>query len=74
MDTEKGWWFLVDQEQITKYNEWYEKHISTCLHRDARTAIGGDKTFSFTSTSIGQVLKVKCSCNEEVDLSDYENW
>lgn len=74
MDNEKGWWFLVDLEQIEIYKKWLEEHLRTCVHRNARTAIGGGKTFSFTSTSIGQVLKVKCSCNEEVDLSDYENW
>lgn len=38
-------------------------------------AIGGSDTFSFTMTSIGNVVKVRNSyTNEEINLTDYDSW
>ena len=38
-------------------------------------AIGGGLTYEFTPTSLGLVTKVKYGLSEEeIDLSDYENW
>lgn len=38
-------------------------------------AIGGQFTFSFTHTSLGDVTKVKDAVTgEELDLSDYDSW
>lgn len=38
-------------------------------------AIGGIYTFKFTATGLGVVAKVHCGLTEEeLDLTDYENW
>lgn len=37
-------------------------------------AIGGAYTWETTGTSIGQVVVVRCSCGEAIDVSDYDNW
>jgi len=37
-------------------------------------AIGGAYTYEFTNTSLGQVIQVRCSCGEKIDVSDYDNW
>jgi hypothetical protein len=38
-------------------------------------ATGGGLTYSFTHTPIGTVVKVKNNfTNQEIDLTDYQNW
>lgn len=37
-------------------------------------AIGGALTYSFTPTTLGVVIKVKCACGKEIDVTDYEGW
>jgi len=37
-------------------------------------AIGGAYTWCYTSTSIGTVIRVECSCGESLDVSDYDLW
>lgn len=37
-------------------------------------AIGGDVTYMFTSTSLGVIAKIQYLDNDELDLTDYENW
>lgn len=37
-------------------------------------SIGGAITYSFTPTGLGVVVKVKCACGEEKDLTNYEEW
>lgn len=37
-------------------------------------AIGGAYTWEFTPTGLGTVTKVRCSCGEELDLTDYDSW
>ena len=62
--------FCLDADAVKKYEDWAKSH--KCKPRGA---IGGNLSFCFTPTSLGMVIKVKCSqCNAEVDLSDYENW
>jgi len=37
-------------------------------------SIGGEYTYCITPTSLGEGVRVKCSCGEEIDVSHYENW
>lgn len=75
--------FSLDEDQGKKLDEWIAKHNETCPHHykpevhgmhNPAGACGGTLTFKFTPTTLGMVTKVKCACNEEVDLSDYDSW
>lgn len=61
--------FWVDKEQAKKMSEFSHKH-RVCQ----RGAIGGALTYIFGPTSIGVVVKVKCHCGKELDVTDYEGW
>lgn len=60
--------FALTEEQELKAAHWMaEKKVKD------QGAIGGQFTFEFTNTSIGQVQKVRdCVSNEVLDLTDYE--
>jgi len=64
--------FQLDNEQFKNYIEWDKKH--QCKLKNNIGAIGGRLTFSFTPTGLGVIIKVKCACGEELDLSNYEEW
>jgi hypothetical protein len=60
----------VDANQLKKLNK-FSKHKCALRYHGA---IGGALTYSFTPTSLGVVIKAKCACGKEVDVSDYEGW
>ena len=62
--------FFVSEEQETKLCEFAKDHINC----GSKAAIGGALTYEFTPTSLGTVVKIKCHCGKELDVSDYENW
>ncbi len=37
-------------------------------------SIGGDKTYIFIPTSLGMIIKYRCGCGKELDLSHTEEW
>ncbi len=57
---------------ITEHNA--ARHIPPGRKFRYAGAIGGAFTFEFTSTTIGMVSCVRCSCGEKLDVSDYDNW
>ncbi len=61
--------FSLDAAQVNKLKEWMKT-----LPPEPPTAIGGAFTYSFTPTSLGDVIKVKYFTGDEIDLSDYEDW
>src|SRR3989304_6643768 len=61
--------FCVEKNEIKKVRDFMKKH-SHC----ERGAIGGATTVSFSPTSIGIVVKVKCHCGKEKDVTDYSVW
>ena len=71
--------FDVSKEQRELVKKWQEdhdkaKHIKPGeIHRYAG-AIGGTYTWCFTPTSIGMATNVKCSCGEEIDITNYDEW
>ena len=69
--------FDLDDEQAAKVFKWNRKHLDHCPLYGKDGAIGGRVSYTFTPTSLGQIVKVKCACgseDSEVDLTDYENW
>ena len=56
--------FTIPEQEAEQVVEWVMKH--TCNVRNRyQGAIGGAITFSFTPTSIGEIVSVKCACGEE---------
>jgi hypothetical protein len=51
-----------------------EKHIPPGKTFRYSGAIGGAYTWEFTGTSLGEVVHVRCSCGEVIDVSDYDSW
>lgn len=71
--------FYLYKEQRDMANEWAnahdaEKHGATATKPRYSGAIGGAFTWEFTPTSLGTVSTLKCSCGEQIDVSDYDEW
>ena len=63
--------FGLDDVQKKKLNEWLDTKDLTSY----TGAIGGRFTYCFTSTSLGQIVKVIDQLDEtEIDLTDYGAW
>ena len=60
--------FKLTEEQAMKAAQWMaEKKVKD------QGAIGGQFTFEFTNTSIGQIQRVSdCVSKETLDLTDYD--
>jgi hypothetical protein len=74
IDKPRQWDFSIFEEEIVKIEEWQKKHDKKCPYYKNSGAIGGRMTYSFTGTSIGGIVKVKCACGEEFDATDYSSW
>lgn len=71
--------FGLYMEQDEVIHKWMKEHDQAKHLRPGRKtryagAIGGAYTYRFTPTSLGTVVKVKCDCGEEIDVTDYDNW
>ena len=68
----------LDEQTIKKLLNWLEQHDCKLLKNPDGSfkigAIGGRFTYSFTPTSLGVVIKVKCACEQEIDVTFYEDW
>lgn len=64
--------FGMTESESKKLHEWSVEHDKTCPLKYNQGAIGGRTTYCFTPTSLGTVVKVKCACGEEIDISDYD--
>lgn len=62
----------IDGLQSKLASKWKNEHV--CKYSTNSGAIGGQFTYAFTNTSLGQIFKVQCACGEEVDLTDYMGW
>lgn len=60
--------FTLDSEQVKKVSDWF-----LGLKKRPEGAIGGGLSYTFIPTGLGEIVKVKYF-DEELDLSDYENW
>jgi len=68
--------FKLTDEELKKFGEWRDEHEKTCklVLPENQTAIGGRLTFSFTPTSLANVVKIECACGVKIDITDYESW
>lgn len=68
--------FTITEEQIEKVDRWKVEHDKVCKYTDPMNqgTIGVRFTYCFTTTSLGVIIIVKCSCGVRIDLSDYEGW
>lgn len=64
--------FVLEEWQTKSFEKWKKKQ----LKKDPSMPAAGERwTFMFTPTGIGTVVKVKDDCtDEELDLTDWENW
>lgn len=61
--------FSLSDNQEEKLKQWKDTH--KCKNRNkSHGAIGGQYTYKFIPTSIGVFCSVKCSCGEELNISD----
>ena len=65
--------FEIPDEEVKEFGKWKKEHDKVCLSKDVG-AIGGRFTYSFTSTGLGDIIKIKCACGEELDLTHSERW
>lgn len=68
--------FTLTGKQHRDIMKWQKEHETKCAYKGNVGAIGGAISYSFTPTSLGMIIKVKCSCSlrDGIDVSDYENW
>lgn len=71
---------IIDKQEIENYLEWINNHKCKFTYDPDKNpfpptgAIGGGLTYSFTPTGLGVIIKVKCACGEEADVTDYDSW
>lgn len=64
---------LTDSER-EKVRSWIDQHQKDHPMKSTG-AIGGRWTYMFTPTSIGVAKRISCCvCNEECDVTDYDQW
>lgn len=66
--------FILNNDQIIKSEQFLKKHQCQYSGFENQGVVGGRFTYTFTPTNLGTVVKLKCACGEEIDLTDYENW
>lgn len=67
--------FQTGSKNDVKLNAWLQVHVLDCPKWDIINA--GELpqvTYTFTPTQEGLVIKVRCSCGEEEDITDYDEW
>ena len=65
--------FEIPDEEAEKSEEWKIEHKKVCKVTNVG-AIGGRFTWSFTATSLGCIIVLKCACGEKINLTDFESW
>jgi len=66
--------FEINEEEYKKYKKWIKKHDKTCPYKGPlkQGALGGRLAYTFTPKNMGVIIKVKCACGEEVNLTDVD--
>lgn len=69
---------LTINESISVDKKRYElflNHECRCNSKGVpTTAIGADLTYMITGSSLGTILRLKCACGLEEDVTDYRGW
>ena len=64
--------FIIPDYEAKKADEWLTEQKKVC-EIDVG-AIGGKYTWSFTQTGLGCIIVLKCACEEEINVTDFESW
>jgi hypothetical protein len=65
--------FEITEKQYKKYQKWRKAKKK----KDGELyvgAFGGAYSFCFTPTGVGEIVTVKASDGDELDLTDYKTW
>lgn len=80
--------FKLNLNQLEKFNKWAEEQDALVMGQQKGTEFeelgcggpyygcsGGQYTYMYTPTSLGGIYKIRHNLTEnEIDLTDYENW
>jgi hypothetical protein len=72
--------FRIPENALPDFDVWRADHEPECtlpvdpLGDKYAGAIGGRWTYSFTPTGLGTVIKIRCGCGAECDLTNYDDW
>ena len=65
--------FEITEKQYKKYQRW--RRAKTKKEGELYVgAVGGAYTFCFTPTGIGQIIEVRTSGGDRLDLTDFDTW
>lgn len=65
--------FEIEPEELAKAQGFVSAHRELHAH-ESEGAIGGRFTWSFTPTSIGTIVVIRCACGESLDVTNYGDW
>lgn len=76
--------FKIPKEEMAEYDKWFKRHHTkqgSCRKAvkergeySAHGAIDGHLTWEFNGTSLGDIICVRCSCGEIINLTEKTNW
>lgn len=64
-----------EQAKIWRQTHDEKKHSKEFKHNQRYSgAIGGAYTWQFTGTSLGEIVSIRCSCGDEINLTDWSDF
>ena len=64
--------FTLDEKEEKLYDIWWAKHKLVCPHMDKTN--GPTISWTFIPLGFGTAKKIKCSCGDQINVTDSENW
>jgi hypothetical protein len=65
--------FTPTEKELEVAKSWIEQHKKDHVMKYEGVS-GGRWTWLFTPTTIGCVVRIRCTCGEEKDVSNYGMW
>jgi hypothetical protein len=73
--------FELSKEQIEKVEQWDDLKMGHKCSLQSNEfsdkyvgCAGGHLSYIFTPTGLGDIVEVKCSCGETLNITEYEHW
>lgn len=70
--------FKLTEKETSEIQEFMKKHENCCfekLNKHFFSTTGGQFSFIFTPTGLGNVVIIKCNaCDKTEDVTDISNW
>ena len=71
-------YFKLTEKEASEIQEFMKKHKNCCLEKLDKmffSSIGGQFSFTFTPTGLGNVVVIKCNaCDKSEDVTDIPDW